>query len=184
MATAVLVAQTPGEVKLSALLGRWEISNYAEQGVQVDKKQPALAQAIAVYRHARADRARQFYGYSDYEDYSRHESRDYKEWAARDSSVEVGRIAQAIALPYYAVFFADSTLSLYNKEAATNQITFPEAKHFIFAPASMSIDIMPTTNTYDRWQAQILLLTATRMTLFLPETAEVVELVKTPYSLP
>ena len=87
-------------------------------------------------------------------------------------------------MPYYAVFFADSTLALYNKDAASNQISFPEARHFSFAPATMSLDIMPTNNVYERWQVQILLLTAARLTLFLPETAEVVELVKTPFTLP
>ena len=185
MTALPLFAQTSApDPKLTLLLGRWEVVNYSEQGVQVDKKQAALPQAIAVYRHNRAERARQFYGYSEYEDYSRHESRNYNEWAVRDSAVEVARVAQAIALPYFAVFFADSTLSIYNKELAGNQTSFPEAKHFSFVPATMSIDMMPTTNAYDRWQGQILLLTATRMTLFLPETAEVVELVKTPFTLP
>ncbi len=166
------------------LLGRWEVVSYSEQGVQVDKKQPALPQALSVYRHNRIERARQFYSYSEYEDYSRHESRDYREWAERDSSVEVARVAAAIALPYYAVFFADSTLALYNKDAVSNQVSFSEARHFVFVPATMSVDIMPVLNTYDRWQVQVLLLSATKLTLFLPETAEVVELVKTPFSLP
>ncbi|MBK9339072.1 MAG: hypothetical protein IPM98_22060 [Lewinellaceae bacterium] len=34
------------------------------------------------------------------------------------------------------------------------------------------------------WQAQVLLLTDTRMTLFLPEEGEIVELIKTVFSIP
>ena len=35
-----------------------------------------------------------------------------------------------------------------------------------------------------QWYAQVLLLTDERMTLFLPEEGEIVELVKKPFSLP
>ena len=178
-------AQNPADPALPLLLGRWEVVAYSEQGIPVDKKQPALPQAAAIYPQIRPERARNFYGYSQYEDYSRRESRDYGQWAERDSAVEVARLTEAIALPYFAVFFADSTLAVYNKNTTTHQVSSPEAKHFAFSPVSMSLDIIPANQlTYERWQAQILLLTATRLTLFLPETAEVVELIKTPFILP
>lgn len=177
-------AQNPADPKLVLLLGRWEVVAYGELGVQVDKKQPALPQAIAVYRHIKPDRARQFYGYSQYGDYSRQESRDYQRWIERDSIQEVARLKEMIETPTFAVFFADSTLAVYNKDAVTNYITSTRSWQFALSSATMSLDIGFGYLAYERWQGQILLLTATRLTLFLPHSAEVVELVKTPFSLP
>lgn len=177
-------AQKTADSLLRKLLGRWEVVAYSEQGVQVDKRAPALPQALAVYEHVRQQRAQQWYGHSDYEDLSRRESRAFQEWQERDSAIEVRRVAKAIAMPYYAVFFADSTLSLYNKDAATGRIYFPEARHYAFSPADKSLDVYQPGGYGIQWQAQILLLTDERLTLYLPEEAEVVELVKTAFSLP
>ncbi len=179
-----VVAQRAADTLLRQLLGRWEVVSYSEQGVQVDKKAPALPQAIKVYEHTRQKRAEQWYGYHEYDDLSRRESRAFREWQERDSSIEVRRIMDAIATPYYAVFFADSTLSVYNKDAVNNQILFPEGRRFSFVPHFMSITIKNPGGFGIQWRAQVLSLTAGRMTLFLPEEAEVVELVKTAYSLP
>ncbi len=181
---APVLAQRSSDTLISLLIGRWEVLGYSEQGVQADKKQPATPQAMAVYAHIRRQRAERWYGYSEYDDYSRRESRDFERWSAIDSLQETDRVAEAIAMPYFAVFFADSTLALYNKEAVTSHILFPEAKHYVLWPESKSMDIYPVNTPFDRWQVQILLLTATRMRLFLPEEAEVVELIKTPFVLP
>lgn len=179
-----VVAQRAADTLLRQLLGRWEVVSYSEQGVQVDKKAPALPQALKVYEHLRQKRAEQWYGYSDYDELNRRESRAFREWQERDSSIEVHRIMDAIATPYYAVFFADSTLSVYNKHSANNRILFPEGRQFSFVPEFMSITIKNPGGFGIQWRAQVLSLTAGRMTLFLPEEAEVVELVKTAYSLP
>ncbi|MCC6458921.1 MAG: hypothetical protein IT260_00530, partial [Saprospiraceae bacterium] len=125
-----------------------------------------------------------WYGLQPYEDLSRRASRDFHEWVERDSSIEVSRLAEAIAMPYLAVFFPDSTLSLYNKDALSARVQFPEARHYTFVPATMSLDISHPGGFGVAWQAQVLRLTADRLTLFLPEDAEVVELVKTAFSLP
>ncbi len=179
------LAQTIAAPPTTLLIGRWEVLTYSEQGIQVDKKQPAVPQAVAVYRHIGEDRARIWYGYDPYDDpQSRRRTRAFEHWAERDSMVEVARIAQAIATPYFAVFFADSTLALYNKDAATSAITFPQARHYVFSAATMSIDLLPGQPDYLKHEVQILLLTETRLKLFLPETAEVVELVKTMFTLP
>lgn len=167
------------------LLGRWEVVSYAEQGVQVEKKLPPLPQALAVYRHVREDRARMWYGYDPDDEQSRKRLRAYERWEERDSVQEVKRVAEAIETPYYAIFFADSTLSLYNKTVGTNEIQFPEARHYVYSPNTASIDIYGSgAYGYLQWNAQILLLTDTEMTLFLPEDAEVVRLVKTAYTIP
>ena len=176
--------QKPADTLLQKLLGRWEVVAYSEQGVQVDKKAPALPQALKVYEHVRQKRAEQWYGYHEYDDLSRRESRAFREWQERDSSIEVRRVMDAIATPYYAVFFADSTLSVYNKDAGNSRVLFPEGRHFSFVPAFMSISIKNPGGFGVQWHAQVLLLTADRMTLFLPEEAEMVGLVKTAYSLP
>lgn len=179
-----LAAQKTTDSLTRRLLGRWEVVSYSEQGVQVDKKAPALPQALKVYEHIRQKRAEQWYGYHEYDDLSRRESRAFREWQERDSSIEVRRVMDAIAAPYYAVFFADSTLSVYNKDSANNRIFFPEGRHFSFVPSFMSISIKNPGGFGIQWHAQVLLLNDDRMTLFLPEEAEVVELVKTAYSLP
>lgn len=171
--------------KKPSLLGRWEVIAYSEQGVQVDKKRPALPQALAVYQHVREERARIWYGYDPDDEQSRKRLRAYEHWEERDSTQEVARVAEAIEMPYFAVFFADSTLSVYNKADRTNEILFPEARHYVYAPNTSSIRIFsPGAFGYLQWNAQILLLTETEMTLFLPEEAEVVKLVKTAFTLP
>lgn len=179
-----LQAQTRTDSLNRLLFGRWEVVGYSEQGVQVDKRAPALPQAIHVYDHVRRQRAEQWYGYYEYDELSRRENRAFERWQDRDSTIEVNRLTQVISMPYYAVFFPDGTLSLYNKDKTSGQIYFPEARHFSFEPASMSIDIYQPGGYGVQWQAQILMLTAERMQLFLPEEAELVELVKTVYALP
>ncbi len=182
--TMPVFAQAVSDTLTPLLIGRWEVLTYSEQGVPVDKKQAAMPQAMAVYEHIRRERAERWYGYSDYDYYSRRESRDFERWTAIDSVQETSRVAQAIAMPYFAVFFTDSTLSLYNKEDVTNFIYFPEVKHYVLSPESRSIDIYPVNMPFERWQVQILSLTATRMRLFLPQDGEVVDLIKTPFFLP
>lgn len=181
---APVAAQQPTDSLSRLLWGRWEVVAYAEQGVPVDKKAAPLPQARAVYERVRHQRATNWYGLQPYEDLSRRASRDFHEWEERDSSIEVSRLAEAIAMPYLAVFFPDSTLSLYNKDALSGQVQFPEARHYTFVPATMSLDISHPGGFGVAWQAQVLRLTADRLTLFLPEDAEVVELVKTAFSLP
>lgn len=185
LASVTVSAQTP-DPKTAMLLGRWEVLNYSEQGVQVDKKQTPLPQAVAVYNHISAQRARIWYGYNDYDDMSRRELRAYERWSTLDSLVEVERVTEAIRLPYFAIFFPDSTLSIYNKDAKTGSISFPEVRHFSFVPASMSLDIMSGVgNQYSmKSDVQVLLLTPERMTLYIPEEAEIVELIKTAYTVP
>lgn len=175
---------------LQNLLGRWEVISYSEQGVQVDKKAPALPQAVNVYNHVRKGRLETWYGY--YEDYEERRSRALERWAVRDSTLEVTRIAKAIAMPYYVTFFADSTMALYNKDETTQTIYFPEVWHFIFSPSTMSIDLYTLQpaeepfykSPYGKWEVQVLLLTENRMRLFIPQEAEVVELRKTEFSFP
>ncbi len=175
---------------LQTLLGRWEVVAYSEQGVQVDKKAPALPQAIQVYNHVRKSRLETWYGF--YEDYDERRSRALERWAVRDSMLEVNRVAKAIAMPYFVTFFADSTMSLYNKEEGTNLIYFPEVWHFVFSPSTMSIDMYTLQpmeepfyrSPYGRWEVQVLLLSDNRMRLFIPQEAEVVELVKANYTFP
>lgn len=176
-----LIAQDTTALK-AALLGRWEVIRYTEQGVSVNKKQNALPQAQAVYNHISNQRALTYYNYD--EDAGNRRTRAYERWQERDSLQETNRITEAIAMPYFAVFFADSTLSVYNKEATTNHISFPESRHFTFSPTTMSLDITYAGGTGIEWQAQIISLTRERMLLFLPEQAEIVELVKTEFSLP
>lgn len=184
-----LFAQTP---TLETLLGRWEVTAYTEQGVPVQKKQPAWPQARTVYGHVEAERALHWYGWFDPDEQNRREERAFQRWQVRDSTQEVARVAKAIATPYYAVFFADSTLALYNKDAQTGQITFPEARQFRFVPATMTLEIRPALTesaaiaypSPTKTKVQVLNLTPTTMRLFLPDNAEVVELVKTTFSVP
>lgn len=164
------------------LLGRWEVVAYSEQGVAVDKKSDPLRQAVAVYSHLRKQRALLWYGYD--EDGGERRRRAYERWEERDSLREVQRLAEVIGMPYFAVFFADSTLALYNKDVRTNRITNAEARHYNFSPAFMSLDISYAASTVKWSDAQILALTEQRLTLFIPEEGEIVELVKTAYTLP
>lgn len=176
-----------------AILGCWEVVGYSEQGVQVDKKGNAAAQAQEVYRYVQKQR-RNWYGFDPdaSDEYSKRRRREYERWAERDSTKEVARIAEAIATPYFAVFFPDGTLSLYNRDIQTGQVSYTESRQYVFSPATMSIDIytpgyLPPAQPgswIDRWEAQILLLTADQMKLFLPDGAEVVELVKVPFRAP
>ena len=183
-------AQATGPV---TLIGRWEVLQYAEQGLPVDKTKPALPQAHEVYRHVQKERAQMWYGY-DYDvadEYSKRRAREFERWEMRDSTKEVKRIAEAIETPYFAVFFTDSTLALYNKNVATGLISFPESRHYVFSPATMSLDIYPPgylpvagAGWVDKWDVQVLFWSETRMTLFLPQEAEIVELVRTEFKLP
>lgn len=180
--------------QLNMLLGKWEVTSYSEQGTQVFKKQAPVPQAIKVYTAIRGRRASMFYGYNPEEgdELSRRASRAFQKWAIEDSTREVSRVAKAIETPYFAVFFADSTVALYNKEDATEKILVPQVKKYVFSPQTMSIDMTPPpTEPYNpysapknRWEIQVLLLTETRMTLFLPEQASIVELEKRPLKLP
>lgn len=167
---------------------------YAEQGVQVDKKQDAARQAVKVYRHVQEERALRWYGY-DYEysdEYSKKRARAFERWEQRDSTKEVRRIAEAIATPYYAVFFPDSTLALYNKNTETGQVAFQESRQYVFNAATMSLKVYPTGflppaargSWIDRMNIQVISLTADRMILFVTEEAEIVELVRSDFSLP
>lgn len=191
---AALSAQNTPDPKWAQLLGRWEVVQYSEQGLQVDKKKPALPQARDVYQHVRKLRARTWYGfeYENADEYSRRRAREFQRWEERDSTREVTRIADAIETPYFAVFFPDSTLALYNKDDQ-GRVTFPESRRFVFSPKTMSLDVyppgmlpppQPIGGWVDRLEIQILVLTDTRMLLFVPEEAEVVELIKTAYTLP
>jgi hypothetical protein len=168
------------------LLGRWEVLTYSEQGIQVDKKQAPTPQALAVYDHIREQRAERWYGYDAYNDFSRREERAFERWSERDSIQETQRISEAIETPFFVVFFPDSTLSMYNKIPGSNQIKNAAVRQFNFSPKTMSIDITPGVGLeYSmKSDAQVLKLSANEMTLFLPETAEIVLLRKTEYSIP
>ncbi|HAD15126.1 MAG TPA: hypothetical protein DCF33_22100 [Saprospirales bacterium] len=193
--TNLVLSHAQNSSKTNPLIGRWEVLQYAEQGLQVDKKQPAAPQALAVYRHVQKTRAKTWYGFDyDYADeYSRRRSREFQRWEERDSIQELKRITEAIHTPFFAVFFPDSTLALYNKDAATNQVSFPESRHYVFNPATMSMDVYPpgmlpppgrVGGWVDRMDIQILFLSDTNMTLFIPEEGEIVTLVKTEYTIP
>lgn len=189
LCTLYTQAQTTPDQQLKNLIGKWELVRYSEQGVQVDKTQAALPQALKVYNYVRGQRARVWYGYdSDYSpDLSNRQRRNLERWAERDSTVEVNRVREAIEMPYFAVFFADSTLALYNKDPEDGSIHLPESRHFVFNPKSMSLDIFEASNYSGRpvqWQAQVLELSAEKMLLFLPEDGEIVELIKRPFILP
>lgn len=170
-----------------SLLGRWEVIKYSEQGIPVDKKGDAAAQARMVYAHVKEARARQFYGFDDrWDELNRRETRAFQRWSELDSLNETQRVAEAIRTPYFVVFFADSTLAAYNKVPVSNLILFPEKRHYEYAPATMSIDIWQPNALapYGKWDAQILHFDEQRLTLFLPEEAEVVELARADGELP
>jgi hypothetical protein len=166
-----------------SILGRWEVLRYSEQGVAVDKRKPGLPQAMVVYEHIRTVRNRTWYGYYDPQQAGRRERRFFEEWESRDSIQEVKRVADAIEMPYFAVFFADSTLSLYNKDAS-NRIFFPESRRYVYRPATQSLGVMPGPNYWGRWDIQVLELTDSSLLLFLPDEAEVVELARRSFILP
>jgi hypothetical protein len=163
------------------LTGRWLVTAYQEQGVPVDKLGDAEAQARLVYERVREERARYWYGY-DAEWADRRTTRAYQEWAARDSAQEVTRVSHAIRMPYVAVFFADSTLSSYNLDTGTRQVYFPQAWRYVYDPTTRGLDLYPTP--YEKWETQVLLLTETRLRIFILKDAEVVELVRTDMQLP
>ena len=164
--------------------GKWEVTAYSEQGIQVNKKLPALPQAIKVWQHIRQERARMWYGYD--ENWDPKKPRQYERWEERDSTIEVNRLVQAISMPYYAIFFRDGTLSAYNKSGDENLVLFPESRRYQFARSTMSLFIYSTSafNDFPEWRAQVLSLTADKMTLFLPESGEIVELIRTDTSIP
>jgi hypothetical protein len=158
------------DTSTALLWGRWELLEYSEQGVQVNKKEAATGQAITVYQFVKKQRAAQWYGF--FEEYGERRTRAYERWEERDSMLEVSRIAEAIAMPYFAVFFPDSTLALYNKDEATQRVYFPESRHYVFSPKTSSIDIFQPGGYAVQWQAQIMELTRDRLVLFLPEDGE------------
>jgi hypothetical protein len=167
-----------------ALLGKWEVTAYSEQGIQVDKKAPATPQAVRVWQHIRQERARFWYGYD--ENWDPKKPRQYDRWEERDSTVEVNRLVQAISMPYYAIFFPDGTLSLYNKSSENNQIFFPESRRYQLNPTTNSLFIFPAMafTDFPEWRAQILSMNPDKMTLFLPESGEIVQLTRTNTSIP
>ncbi len=162
------------------LNGKWEVTGYAEQGIQVDKTAPGLAQAIKVYQYVQMERARTWYGYDEmYED---RKSRSYRTWAERDSVAEVTRLSRVISLPYFAVFFPDSTLSTYNLDPVSKVAEQAQVWKWVFDPGTMSLDLH--LGSYEVWQVQVIELTADRLRLFIPQEAEVVTLVRREMSLP
>jgi hypothetical protein len=175
-----LLAQDDG----ASVVGKWEVTAYSEQGIQVNKKLPALPQAIKVWQHIRQERARMWYGYD--ETWDPKKPRQYERWEERDSSIEVNRLVKAINTPYYAVFFQDGTLASYNKGGDDNLVFFPESRRYQFARSTMSLFMFPAVafNEFPEWRAQILSLTSDKMTLFLPESGEIVELTRTNSSIP
>lgn len=166
------------------LIGRWEVVKYHEQGLGVDKKQNPTPQAQQVYTQIAKARAKTYFFYDSDEEPGNRIRRAYERWVERDSTMETNRIIQAISTPYFAVFFPDSTLSAYNKDAITGFITFPEAHHYTFYPRTMSIHIFTEDGFRVQWHAQVLSLTPQRMLLFLAEEGEVVELIKTAFTMP
>jgi hypothetical protein len=179
-----LLGQASPDPLLPTLLGKWEVLSYSEQGITVNKQEASPAQARKVYAHVRGQRAIRFYGYQAYEEgLSRREDRAFKEWLERDSVLEVKRLMEVISIPYYAVFFADSTLSLYNKTVETGAVLIPESRRFALNGKTMSLDIF-RLGGYERLDVQILWLDEKKLTLFIPDEAEVVELVKVPFALP
>jgi hypothetical protein len=173
-----------GQTDNPAILGKWEVTAYSEQGIQVDKKAAAAPQAIRVWQHIRQERARFWYGYD--ENWDPKKPRQYERWEERDSTLEVNRLVQAISMPYYAIFFPDGTLSLYNKNSENNQVFFPESRRYQYNPAANSLFIFPAMgfNEFPEWRAQILSLNQDKMTLFLPESGEIVQLIRTNTSIP
>jgi len=182
------IQPAPKTLEALNLEGRWEVVEYSEQGLQVNKKKDALVQAQAVYEQVRAMRAHTWFGFYETEEPNRKLLRAYDRWEERDSTAEVKRVAESIAMPYFVVFFPDSTMSSYNKELNTNRIYFSEARHYIPRPATKSCDMtypgVSAPYNYFQWRAQVLEYSDQRLTLFLPEEAEIVVLVKMPYSLP
>lgn len=167
------------------LIGRWQVIRYTEQGVAVDKRSDPWPQALSVWKHVKKNRALTWYGYD--EDSGEREPRRFERWQERDSLREVRRVAEAISMPYFAVFFKDSTLALYNLDTVNYRPYFMESKRFDFDRASMSLDIfnLPVSSRwYDRLDVQVIALSERRMTLFIPNEAELVELVKTEFRLP
>lgn len=156
--------------------------------MQVDKNQDAARQAVAAYRNIQQERARVWYGYDEEagSEYNKRRMREFERWAERDSTQEVRRITEAIATPSFAVFFPDSTLALYNKIKETGRVLLPQSRRYIFSPNTMSIDVFPPgflppapSGTWaERWEVQVLELTADRLVLFIPEEGEVVVLRK------
>jgi len=183
LAVSFLAAQDTAALK-SMLIGRWEVVKYHEQGLGVDKKQNPTPQAQQVYTQIAKTRAKTYFFYDSDEEPGNRIRRAYERWVERDSTIETNRIIQAISTPYFAVFFPDSTLSAYNKDVVTGFISFPEAHHYTFYPRTMSIHIFTEDGFRVQWHAQVLSLTPQRMLLFLAEEGEVVELLKTAFSMP
>ncbi|MBL7979754.1 MAG: hypothetical protein JNN12_15565 [Bacteroidetes Order II. Incertae sedis bacterium] len=175
-------AQSPPTPNPEWLYGRWEVVSYSEQGTQVDKKQDPIPQAIQVYQQIKTERTKRYYGFdAELDDLSRRASRAFRRWVMEDSTREVRRIIHAVETPFVAVFFRDSTLSLYNKDTEGH---ISNARIHRYKMAVNSLHMEPGPQYQPKWFVQILNLTADRMRLFLPEEASIVELVKTAYILP
>jgi hypothetical protein len=164
------------------LEGKWEVIEYSEQGVPVQKKSSALAQAIKVWQYNWPNRSGYYYGYNP--DYDKKAPRRYEKWEEQDSIREVRRLIDAISTPYFAVFFADSTLALYNKDASTGSISFSETRRYRYNQAFGSFDITPGLDYFEKTNVQIIEHTENSMRLFIPGKAEIVVLLKQPFILP
>lgn len=190
LALATLVYLLPGIQAQSSdvatlLLGRWELAAYSEQGVQVSKLGEPAAQAAAVYSHVAEQRRLQFWvAYSEDYEYATRDSRSSRRWVENDSLLETTRLQEVIAMPYYATFFPDSTLSAYNKEFVTGRVRNPEAWKYVLSKDGKSLAIKDTNGYGVRWHAQILHIDELRLVLFLSEEAEVVELQRAEYRFP
>lgn len=163
------------------ILGRWEVTGYSEQGIQVDKQTDPITQARKVYHHIRKQRGLMWYGFD--EEGLERKTRSYLNWVEEDSLLETRRIAKLIEMPYYAVFFPDSTLALYNKDKEQNIVYAPEAKFYRLQPDTKSIKIQ-TTYGAPQWHIQLMELSAEKMVLFIAEDAEIVTLKKVEFVIP
>ena len=173
---------SPPDPKTDMLLGKWEVLEYAEQGVPVKKKSPSLPQAIAVWQHNWPERSLMYYGYNP--DYDRKAPRHYDRIEEQDSVREVSRVMDVISEPYYAVFFQDSTLAMYNKSADTGRISFSKSRRYHYYPGFSSFDITQGLDFYEKTNVQVIELNDTTMRLFISENGEVVVLKRLPFDLP
>lgn len=180
-------AQTTPKLQAAPLLGKWEVMTYPEQGVQVDKKQDPLAQAIKVYGRIKNERARRYYGFDpETETIDGRRERAFERWSVKDSTLEVTRITKAIAMPYFVVFFPDSTVSMYNLDASTGEIANVQVKQYWVVQDGNSLHMKPAPYQVPMayWPIQIVALTEQEMTLFLPEIAGIVTLRRRTMTLP
>ncbi len=162
------------------LIGKWAVVKYAEQGVPVDKTANPSAEAQKVYALIKEEKADRIFGWM--EPGNRRMQNVFLAWQVADSIAEVARLERIIPLPYYVVFFPDSTMSTYNYDPATGKTENIGSWPYVYHESFQSFDYQ--TNSYTKSNAQILAFTQDHLTLFLPNTAEVVELVKVSYQFP